>query len=143
MLRHPRRHDGVSILQKFSPPGFRSNERYAHHVNCHTIHIEGGRTNVACASFGCSYATYTSSTPEISVLNFDKQVGNRPLTLLTITELLTEVRQNPKSELGAAAGGEIAGEQQGKRRQPARRIPAIFPEWGWCDPGTDIATNLG
>ncbi|MEP6765362.1 MAG: hypothetical protein ABJB66_13675 [Gemmatimonadaceae bacterium] len=77
------------------------------------------------------------------MFHFDKRVGNRPLALRTINEWLTELRQNPKSELGAAAGGEIPDEEQGKRRLPARRSPAILPEWGWCDPGTDIATNLG
>ncbi len=73
----------------------------------------------------------------------DTQVGNCPLALRTITVWLTDLRQNPKSELGAAAAAEGPDEQQGKRQVPARRSPAILPEWGWCDPGTGIATNLG
>ncbi len=77
------------------------------------------------------------------MFNFDKQVGDRLIALRTINDWLTELRQNPKSELGAAAGGEIPDEQQGKRQVPARRNPAVLPEWGWCDPGTAIATNLG
>lgn len=114
-----------------------------HNGNCHTIHIEGGGDNVARASLGCLYATCIHSTPVISMFHFDKQVGDCPLALRTITEWLTDLRQDPKSELGTAAAAEAPDEQQGKRQVPARRSPAILPVWGWCDPGKDIATNIG
>ena len=77
------------------------------------------------------------------MFRFHKQLGNRPLAPRTIAVWLTDLRQNPKSELGTAAAAEVPDEQQGKRQVAARRSAAILPEWGWCDPGTDIATNLG
>jgi hypothetical protein len=95
------------------------------------------------AAIDCAYTTCPDATPELSVSNFYIQVNDLPLALRAVTQWLTEVRQNPESEFGAAAGGEIPDEQQGKRPLPARRSPAIRPEWGWCDPGTGIATNLG
>ncbi len=83
------------------------------------------------------------STAEVSVFHFDNQFGNLPLALRSITDRLAELDRKPKSEPVAGAGAEIAADEADQRRLPVRRSPAVVREWGWCDPGTGIATNLG